>query len=224
MYSLLSDATKSAATGAVITAGLAGLNKGLKLRLDKIAVDFLSKLKTPIPPINELGKKVSSLIEYISKNPKNAVGVGALVGASLALGYYLIKGSYNKLSNNSAKITSNNSVSWQVADHLKASGYKSGKDYTIDPSVADYIHTKVCLVINASNDELSIISNSVDDNKLNSITKNVIKNLPDRAKYYKNESGLTLSSFPANKLNSQYIANIAEMFINRKYSVFIVEV
>lgn len=168
--------------------------------------------------------RLESIGLWMRNNPIEASITGALVGASLAVCFYIIKKSYNKVDRMASNIVPD--LLDRIVSNLKKSGYKFNKDYTTDPAQADYMKTKVCMVISQSSSELCININSVDDPKLNTISKSIIKNLPGTAKYSKRESDknneLTLTLISTGN-DAAYITNIVEMFIKRKYPVFLLE-
>lgn len=171
---------------------------------------------------DNLGK----LGSWILKNPTQAAVTGAIIGASLAVGYYLIKRSYDKVDQ---KLTGfKGKMLDLVVTTLNSMGYEMDKDFTTDPAQADYLKTKVCIVVSSSKDELSLTINSISDPKLDSISKQIIKNLPSGAKFYKKESDksneLSLALIPTSNGDYAYIATIAERFIKRKYPVFLLEI
>lgn len=170
--------------------------------------------------------KLAKVGMWIKRNPTEASIIGALVGASLAIGYYLIKKSYNKVDQR--LVGFRGKMLDLVTDTLRSMGYERDKDFTTDPAQADYLKTKVCIVVSSSKDELSLTINSMSDPRLDSISKQIIKNLPSGTKFYKKESDksneLSLALIPTSNGDYAYIATIAERFIKRKYPVFLLEI
>lgn len=168
--------------------------------------------------------------KFIQKNPTTSAVIGALVGASIAAGYYLIKASYNKTSNYASKLKGDfkGRMIEKVAEALVAMGYKSGVDFTTDPAQADYLKTKVCIIVSSTKDEVGISINSINEPKLEPVSRAIIKNLPSGTKFYKRESGsnneLTLAMTGSNNGDPTYIASIVERFIRKKYPVFLIEI
>lgn len=191
--------------------------------------NFLSKFGTIGEYLKGTNKafwdKLAKVGMWIKRNPTQASIIGALVGASLAVGYYLIKRSYNgvsnKLSNFRGKMID------LVVNDLKKLGYRRDTDFTTDPAQADYLKTKVCIVVSSTKDDLSLVINSINDPKLDSVSKSIIKTLPSSAKYNRKESDknneLSLTLMSSNG-DHAYISSITEMFIKRKYPVFLIEI
>lgn len=213
-------------------------NKVIEPASDRIA-DKLSKVSNKIESgleyigldsLKGANKKfwesLTKLGKWILDNPSKAAFAGALIGASLALGYYLIKRTYNK-ANQSLATANGSGMLDKVIKELEKSGFKRGVDFTTDPAKADYLKTKVCLVISTSKDEINLMINSISDPKLDKESDRIIKNLPSKTRFYKKESDrnneLTLSTIPSN-MDHSYIASVAERFIRRRYPVFLIEV
>lgn len=170
--------------------------------------------------------RLSKMGKWILQNPTEASLIGAAIGASIAIGYYLIKASYNKVDQK--LIGFKGRMIDKVCEALTSMGYKKDIDFTTSPSQADYIKTRVCLVVSSTRDELNITINSVNDSKLEPIARQIIKNLPSGSKFYQRQSDksneLTLAVTHTNNGDHIYIASIAERFIKKKYPVFIVEI
>jgi hypothetical protein len=205
-------------------------------RLGDILGNARSKIDIGLSKIGTIGEylkganrlffeKLGKIGKWILDNPTKASIIGALVGASLAVGYYLIKRSYNgvsnKLSNFRGKMID------LVVNDLKKLGYRRDTDFTTDPAQADYLKTKVCIVVSSTKDDLSLVINSINDPKLDSVSKSIIKTLPSSAKYNRKESDknneLSLTLMSSNG-DHAYISSITEMFIKRKYPVFLIEI
>lgn len=169
---------------------------------------------------------LTKLGAWIMSNPSKAAIAGAAIGASLAAGYYLIKAAYNKadqkLANTSGRMLD------KVCKVLEKMGYKRNQDFTTDPVQADYLRTKVCIVVSSTKDELNITVNSINDPKLEPVARQIIKNLPSGSKFYQRQSDksneLTLAVTGSNNGDHTYIATVVERFIKKKYPVFIIEI
>lgn len=203
------------------------LGEKLMLAKDKVnsGLDFI-KLDSLKGVNNKFWNNLNKLGKWILDNPSKAAFSGALIGASLAIGYYLIKKSYSKVSNVRSSYNGSG-ILGDVVDDLEKTGFKNGIDFTTDPVKADYLKTKVCLIVSSSRDEANLVINSISDPKLDSESNRIIKNLPSNTRFYKKESDknneLTLSTIPSN-MDHSYISSIAERFIRRKYPVFLIEI
>lgn len=179
---------------------------------------------------NKFFQTLSTLGSWIIKNPKTAMLSGAIIGASLAIGYYLIKAAYSRGSSAKARFDSNsklNSLTSKIDKALSSSGYVNGKHYCMDPATADRLKTRVCIVIDSGSEEASLTINSVNEPKLEPVSRYIIKNLPSGYTFYRRDSDksneLTLASIPTSNLDPVYIASIAERFIKKGYPVFILQ-
>lgn len=163
---------------------------------------------------------------WIMSNPGKAAIAGAAIGASIAAGYYLIKAAYNKVDQ---KLTGfRGKMIDRVVDYLITMGYKRDTDFTTNPAQADYLKTKVCIVVSSTKDVVNITVNSINDPKLEPVARQIIKNLPSGSQFYQRESDksneLTLAVTHSNNGDHVYIASIVERFIKKKYPVFIIEI
>lgn len=150
---------------------------------------------------------------------------GAILGAALGGLYYLFSKSLNSsATRNNRKVN----LPREISDILVKSGYKREIDFTFDPKVANNMKTAVCIVISRSSDEMSLLINTINDSKLDTISSQILKNLPNTSVITRRKSDkwneLYISSMSSNNWDSGFIASIAEKFIQRKYPVYIVEV
>lgn len=243
-YGVAADTAKAGITGASIGIGLNKIGNAVLGGKDKSVGYLTEAMSSASNTIESILSKSGSIGEYLKgvnksfwdrlskigkwilTNPAKAGLIGAAVGASLAVGYYLIKKSYNKADQ--MLVGFRGKMLDLVTDTLRSMGYERDKDFTTDPAQADYLKTKVCIVVSSSKDELSLTINSISDPKLDSISKQIIKNLPSGTKFYKKESDksneLSLALIPTSNGDYAYIATIAERFIKRKYPVFLLEI
>lgn len=257
-YSLSSSSVKGATTGAFVATGLsqligkkeaAELGKSTGRYVSKMAESAANVISSAVPKVmstgklqsvanaissgikatgNVFGSRLRSTIEMFV-NPKAAIIKGAIIGAAIAAGYYIIKYLYNKAdqSISSSRINSNYSLS-EVDRYLRSKGYSNEKDYALDPDTADYIRTKVSIVVDKNSDNLCLTINSVNDPKLEKVTKSIIKELPTESRFYSKQSDknneLILHVTSSNGGDSVYVGEIVEKFIQKKYPVFLVEI
>lgn len=144
-------------------------------------------------------------------------GLGALAGMIMDVSDYMNR-----------KRTVNNRLLKDVVDNLKKTGYREGKDFTRDPKMANLLKTKVCLVISKSSDDLKLLINTVKDNKLKTISGQIIKNLPTMSTLTEKVSDrfneINITTMTSNSGNATWVTSVAEKFIAEGFPVYLVEV
>ena len=153
------------------------------------------------------------------------VAAGTLVGAALGALVGTIKKGDEAISR---KLTVDNRLMDRVVEDLKKTGFKEGSDFTRDPKTADSLKSAISVAITRNSGELRLLVNTIADNKLKDITKNIIRNLPnssavtEESKSRYNEISITTISDGTADVG--LIAGICEKFIRNKYPVYLVEV
>ena len=153
------------------------------------------------------------------------IGAGMIVGAALGALVGLVKKSDELISQ---KSTVDKRLMDRVVGDLKKTGFKEGINFTRDPHEADRLKTPISIAITRNSGELRLLVNTVADEKLKSITKELIKNLPNtsavsqEAKNRYNE--ISITSISDGSADVGLITGIAERFIRNKYPVYLVEV
>lgn len=205
-FSLKDDITAGLITGSSIGIGASGLSKALTaLGVYQVGSDSRAK--------------------KILDNPMASSITGALIGASLATAYFLTK----KGASQARKLTNDKrNIVKDIRSTLVKFGFKEGSDFTFDPKTSNILKTRVCIVISRTSDELSLNINTVNDSKLDSISNQIIKTLPNTSVITRKTSDkfneLIISSISSNSGDAGFISITAEKFIKRGYPVFIVEV
>ena len=157
-------------------------------------------------------------IAFLAASTILGAGLGALVG--------IIKES-DKFINR--KSTVDNRLMDRIVDDLEKTGFKEGENFTRDPKTADRLKTPVSIAITRNSGELRLLVNTVADNKLRTLTKKIVKTLPnssvvhEESKNRYNEFSLTTIS-DGSGADVGLIAGICERFIREKYPVYLVEV
>ena len=153
------------------------------------------------------------------------MGAGTVIGAGLGLIAGLIKESSKAINRHN---TVDDRLMQTVVDNLKKSGLKEGKDFTRDPKTASDLKTKVCIIITKVSNDLKLLINTVADNKLKTVSNNVVKNLPNTGTVTKNMSDkfndITISTISDSSADAGLITGIAENFIHNGFPVYLVEV
>jgi hypothetical protein len=153
------------------------------------------------------------------------MGAGTVIGAGLGLIAGLIKESAKAVNR---KTTVDMRLMQTVVDNLKKSGLKEGKDFVRDPKTASELKTKVCIVITKVSNDLKLLINTVADNKLKTVSNNIVKNLPNTGTVTKNMSDkfndITISTISDSSADAGLVTGIAENFIHNGYPVYLVEV
>lgn len=150
---------------------------------------------------------------------------GIAIGASLGF----LAGAIMDISDSvSKKMTVNQRLMKDVLVNLKKMGFSEGRDYTRDPKVAGLLKTRVCLVVSKSSDELRLLINTASDRKLDSITKQIVKNLPTMStvteKVTDRFNEINITTMTSNNGDALWIATLAEKFIKENYPVYLIEV
>ncbi len=169
----------------------------------------------------------------INQNNKNgdqlaalaAIGTGTIIGA--ALGF--LGGSIKEVA---TKYNRKNSVDQRlmkdVVENLKKSNLKEGTQFTRDPKQATTLKTKISIVISKVSGELRLLVNTVADPKLERLTKQMEKNIPNTSVVNHHVSDkfndITISTISDSSADSGLIAGIAEFYIRNGYPVYLVEV
>ena len=213
-FSILGDTLQGASIGGslgIIASGLGGKDaKGIKLPKFRNISDN---------KINSFNNS-SSLIKRTG-----VIGAGIIIGASLGALVGLIRKGDELISQ---KSTVDKRLMDKVITDLKKAGFKEGINFTRDPHEADKLKTPISIAITRNSGELKLLVNTITDDKLKSITKELIKNLPNssvvsqEAKNRYNE--ISITSISDGSADVGLIAGIAERFIRNKYPIYLVEV
>ena len=213
-FSILGDTLQGASIGGslgIIASGLGGKDaKGIKLP------KFRSISENKINSFNNSSA-------FIKRS--GIIGAGIIIGASLGALVGLIKKGDELISQ---KSTVDNRLMDKVITDLKKAGFKEGINFTRDPHEADRLKTPISIAITRNSGELKLLVNTITDDKLKSITKELIKNLPNssvvsqEAKNRYNE--ISITSISDGSADVGLIAGIAERFIRNKYPIYLVEV
>ena len=144
-------------------------------------------------------------------------GLGLLVGISK---HILNKGSQH--SSLKARLMDD------IVDQLKKTGFKEGTHFTRDPKIADRLKTKVAISITRYSGDMKFIINTFADNKLDGLTKNIIKTIPNMAASTQNAKNkfneFIITTVSDGSADAGLIAFISERFIRGGYPVYLVEV
>lgn len=216
-FSILGDTLQGASIGGslgIIASGLGGKDakdaKGIKLPKFRNISDN---------KINSFNNS-SALIKHTG-----VIGAGIIIGASLGALVGLIRKGDELISQ---KSTVDKRLMDKVITDLKKAGFKEGINFTRDPHEADKLKTPISIAITRNSGELKLLVNTITDDKLKSITKELIKNLPNssvvsqEAKNRYNE--ISITSISDGSADVGLIAGIAERFIRNKYPIYLVEV
>lgn len=209
-FSILSDTVK----GAIIGGNLATLSLPLSGK-DAKNIEYKGS--------NPTFRKMNALSPFAKR--LGVVAAGTLVGAALGALVGTIKKSDEAISR---KLTVDNRLMDRVVEDLKKTGFKEGSDFTRDPKTADSLKSAISVAITRNSGELRLLVNTIADNKLKDITKNIIRNLPnssavtEESKSRYNEISITTISDGTADVG--LIAGICEKFIRNKYPVYLVEV
>lgn len=213
-FSILGDTLHGASIGGslgVIASGLGGKDaKGIKLpKFRGISENKINSFNNSSAFIKRSG----------------VIGAGIILGASLGALVGLIKKSDELISQ---KTTVDNRLMDKVVTDLKKTGFKEGVNFTRDPHEADRLKTPISIAITRNSGELKLLVNVIADDKLKSVTRELIKNLPNtsavsqEAKNRYNE--ISITSISDGSADVGLIAGIAERFIRNKYPIYLVEV
>lgn len=209
-FSILSDTVK----GAIISGNVATLSLPLSGK-DAKNIKYEGS--------NPTFRKLNALSPFAKR--LGVVAAGTLVGAALGALVGTIKKGDEAISR---KLTVDNRLMDRVVEDLKKTGFKEGSDFTRDPKTADSLKSAISVAITRNSGELRLLVNTIADNKLKDITKNIIRNLPnssavtEESKSRYNEISITTISDGTADVG--LIAGICEKFIRNKYPVYLVEV
>lgn len=213
-FSILGDTLQGASIGG--TLGLIASGLGGKDAKGVILPKFRGISENKINSFN----KSSAFIKR-----SGIIGTGIILGASLGALVGLIKKGDELISQ---KTTVDSRLMDRVVTDLKKAGFKEGVNFTRDPHEADKLKTSISIAITRNSGELRLLVNTISDDKLKTITKELIKNLPNtstvsqEAKNRYNE--ISITSISDGSADVGLIAGIAERFIRNKYPVYLVEV
>jgi len=213
-FSILGDTLQGASIGGslgIIASGLGGKDaKGIKLpKFRNISDNKINSFNNSSALIKRTG----------------VIGAGIIIGASLGALVGLIRKGDELISQ---KSTVDKRLMDKVITDLKKAGFKEGINFTRDPHEADKLKTPISIAITRNSGELKLLVNTITDDKLKSITKELIKNLPNssvvsqEAKNRYNE--ISITSISDGSADVGLIAGIAERFIRNKYPIYLVEV
>lgn len=160
-----------------------------------------------------------------NKHNLQVVGGSMLIGAALGA----IVGTIKEISK---RINRNKTVDARLMEKirmgLKASGLKEGIDYTRDPKQATQMKTRVCIVISKYSGELKLLINVVKDKKLEQLTENIVKNIPNTSNVVTRTgdkyNDIIISTISDNSADPGLICGMVEKFVHNKYPVYLVEV
>lgn len=152
------------------------------------------------------------------------VAMGTLIGAGLGALVGLIKEGDKAISRSNV----DNRLMGFVIDGLKSQSFKEGVHFTRDPKKATDLRTKVCIVITKISGEFNLLVNTVSDNKLKSLTDELVKNLPNSStvteKLSDRYNDITISSIGDSSVSAGLVIAICERFIRSGFPVYLVEV
>lgn len=181
----------------------------------------LSTLVLPFMKDSELATMNAE--DKFTRNSK-VIAVGMLVGAALGALVGLIKEGESKVQRSRV----DNRLMRTVIDGLKGQGFVEGESFTRDPKKATDLKTRVCIVITKVSGEFNLLVNTVQDGKLESITKEMIKNLPNLGtvteKVSDRYNDITISSISDSSVTAGLVIGICERFIRAGFPVYLVEV
>lgn len=172
---------------------------------------------------NPTFRKINKLSPFSKR--LGVIAAGTLVGAALGALVGTIKKSNEVISR---KLTVDNRLMDRVIEDLKKTGFKEGSDFTRDPKTADSLKSVVSVAITRNSGELRLLVNTISDNKLKDITKNIIKNLPNSSAVSEENKSryneISITTISDGSADVGLIAGICEKFIRNKYPVYLVEV
>lgn len=213
-FSILGDTLQGASIGGslgIIASGLGGKDaKGIKLpKFRNISDNKINSFNNSSALIKRTG----------------VIGAGIIIGASLGALVGLIRKGDELISQ---KSTVDKRLMDKVITDLKKAGFKEGINFTRDPHEADKLKTPISIAITRNSGELKLLVNTITDDKLKSITKELIKNLPNSSvvsQEAKNRyNKISITSISDGSADVGLIAGIAERFIRNKYPIYLVEV
>lgn len=161
----------------------------------------------------------------IGKAGLKGLGAGMLVGAALGLIYGGIK-AISRVSNRNSTV--NDRLLPQILEILKKQGFKEGKNFTRDPHMADLMKTKVCITISKYSNDLQLVVNCIDDQKLKDISSSMTKNLPNTSRVITEEknrfNNILITKISDGSADAGLISGMAEYYIRSGFPVYFVEV
>lgn len=169
--------------------------------------------------------KYSDEKQSIQNTNKLILTTGAtLVGAALGA---LVGGIKDFAHFVSKKSVGSGRMSDKIVDNLVRMGYKGGKDFTLNPKLANTLKLKVCVSVSRVNLEVKMIINTINDKNLQKIASEVTKNLPKSATATETV-GDRFNNLVITRMSSvedpAFVSGILEQFIRGGYPVYIVEV
>lgn len=170
--------------------------------------------------------KIKSREITIDKAHIGAFG-GALVGAALGFFASAIRTAANAMNR---RATVNNRLMPEVVKLLEKMGHKEGMSFTRDPGRADLMKSKVSIVVYKYSDDLRVVVNTVNDDKLAKISKEVSNQVAkSKSSVYREEvsgkfKNIKITAMSDASEDAGYIAWIASTYINNGYPVYLVEV
>lgn len=222
-FGLLRNVRNGAAIGAGIGGGVTKFLLWNKNRGGKKE----DAIKVPVPHVSFKEKEKLISTRKITLDTQTAAIGGAIIGAALGFFASAIKSTADYINK---KNTVNDRLLPDVVKSLERSGHKEGMSFTCDPKRADMMKAKVSIVIYKYSDDLRLIVNTVNDNKLAAISKQVTDKIArSSSSVYKEEvSGkfrdLKITAISDSSTDADYIAWVANTFINNGYPVYLVEV
>ena len=173
----------------------------------------------------------TSLILPLSKAGMNgtprAKAATILVGAALGAICGSIWGITKTVGTKLSQLNTGHELIEEVIKNFKRAGYKRDKDWTTDAKVANLMKTKVCIVVSRRADELGVLVNMVNDERLKQVSEEIVKNLPAQKQKTEKVSDkfndLQITSFPDSN-DPVFVFSVAERFIKRGFPVYIMEV
>ena len=212
-FSILSDTIKGASIGASI--GTIGsiftpksIDKDIKIKFRGKELD----VKNGYNSLDKVGRKLAM------------VGAGTIVGAALGALVGLIKEGDKIISRSGV----GKNLMKSVVENLKKQDFKEGTDFTRDPKIADQLKTKVCIVTTKISGDLRILINTIADRKLDQLTEQTIKTIPNSSvvnkKASNNYNEITISTISDGSADVGLVTGICERFIHSGYPVYLVEV
>ena len=150
-----------------------------------------------------------------------------LVGAALGALAGTIWGITKTVNTRISQSETGHELIKKVVKNFKRAGYKRDKDWTMDAKAAGLMKTKVCIVVSRRADELGVLINMVNDERLKQVSEDIIKNLPVQKQKTEKVSDkfndLQITSFPDSS-DPVFVFSVAERFIKRGFPVYIMEV
>ena len=213
-FSILSDTIKGASIGASIgTLGTVFAPK--KIKNGNIKVKFKGKEHNISNKYNNLNTTERKLA---------VIGAGTLIGAALGALAGMIKKADTFISRSGV----GKNLMKSVVENLKKNNFKEGTDFTRDPKIADQLKTKVCIVTTKISGDLRIFINTVADRRLESLSNQTVKNLPNTSvvnkKAFDKYNEITISTISDGSADVGLVTGICEKFIHSGYPVYLVEV